>query len=371
MQVLEILTADQRRRYVLLDEHGTLVEPVVRYLKHLDRRGAARNTLAAHAYGLKWYWEYLAEKTLDWRQPSLDSMADFVNWLRWPFLSQKVLPRAPVRPARSNSTINNYLTVVSCFYDYQRRVGEIVVSLREDTIRFLPESTRGYKGFLYGIADERPVAKHLLKQQEDKRSRPKTLGKAQVRQLRSACGNPRDRLLVGLLYETGMRVGEALALWVEDLDLAELVIQVRDRGPLENGAEIKTPAAERAIHVSEALLHEALLYVAQAHTLDIQTNHLFLKAQGSHAGQPLDYANVDALFQQLRHKTGIEATPHLLRHTHFTLLAEADWPPELLRERAGHASFHHTYQSYVHPSQQRLRKEWERVEQLGCLSLNE
>src|SRR5579864_2485483 len=45
MRVVEIETQDQQRRYVVIDDVGMLVEPIVRYLKYLDRIGAARNTL--------------------------------------------------------------------------------------------------------------------------------------------------------------------------------------------------------------------------------------------------------------------------------------------------------------------------------------
>jgi len=45
MRVVEIETQDQQRRYVVIDDEGMLVEPIVRYLKYLDRIGAARNTL--------------------------------------------------------------------------------------------------------------------------------------------------------------------------------------------------------------------------------------------------------------------------------------------------------------------------------------
>lgn len=369
MRVMHVSLADHQRRYVLLDEEGHLVEPVVRYLKHLDRRGYARNTLAAYATALKWYWEYLTEAGLDWRTPGLDSLAEFINWLRLPFASDKVRSHAPVTQARSNATINDYLTALTGFYDYMWRVKEVAFDLGQETTVYLPDRVRGFKGFLAGIADERPVAKHILKQQESKRERPPTITREQVQQLRAACENQRDHLLVGLLYETAIRIGEALALWVEDLDMADLQIHIRDRGPLENRAEIKTPDAERSLPISEALMHELVAYVAVAHTVEVQTNHLFLKAQGQHAGRPLEYADVNSLFRRLRRKTGIDVTPHILRHTALTALAEEGWAPELIQARAGHASFQYTYQTYIHPSKKRMREEWERIESIvGSLS---
>ena len=62
-------------------------------------------------------------------------------------------------------------------------------------------------------------------------------------------------------------------------------------------------------------------------------------------------------------------TPHTLRHSLLTKLAELGWQPELLQERAGHASFQQTYQTYVHPSTEALRAAWEQTqEQVGLSS---
>ena len=93
-----------------------------------------------------------------------------------------------------------------------------------------------------------------------------------------------------------------------------------------------------------------------------------MKRQGTHAGQALTYADVDSLFRRLRSRTGIAVTPHILRHTMLTALAEQGWAPELLQERAGHASFQQTYQTYVHPSQEALQSAWEKTQGAVCLT---
>src|SRR5436305_1893298 len=105
MYVVEIQTADHHKRYVVVDEKGSLVEPIVRYLKYLDRIGAARNTLRSYASALKLYWHYLLQQELDWQQVTLDDLAQFVLWLKLPSGSLKVLPAHPVAQARSNRTI--------------------------------------------------------------------------------------------------------------------------------------------------------------------------------------------------------------------------------------------------------------------------
>src|SRR5205807_8427831 len=91
----------------------------------------------------------------------------------------------------------------------------------------------------------------------------------------------------------------------------------------------------------------------------VETNHLFVKLRGKQSGQPLTYADVDSLFRRLRQKTGIHGvTPHILRHTMLTRLAELGWAPELLQVRAGHASFQQAYDIYIHPSLAALRTAW-------------
>lgn len=367
MRVVEVETQDAQRRYVVIDEHGNLIEPIVRYLKYLDRIGSARQTLRSYASNLRLYWEFLLQQELDWQQITLDELARFVTWLKLPTSSLKVLPVFPVEQARSNRTINHALTVVRGFYDYHWRMADLSVNLKDQTTTFLPPRARRYKSFLHHISRGSPVSKNILKQKEDKRLRPPTLTKAQVQELLDACANERDRLLIWLLYESAARIGEVLALWVEDVDVAENRLSICDRGELSNGAEIKTAHSLRSLDVSAELIDALVGYVGRAHTATVETNHLFIKLHGANAGQALTYADVDSLFRRLRRKTGLSVTPHLLRHTMLTKLAELGWPPELLQERAGHASFQQTYQTYVHPSQASLRVAWRQTQEQVCL----
>lgn len=368
MRIVEIKTQDHKIRYVVMDEEGQLVLPIAHYLKYLDRIGSARNTLRSYATALRLYWEFLSQEHLNWQQITLDDLSRFVLWLKLPSGSLKVLPVHPVEQARSNRTINHTLTVIRGFYDYHWRTEEVSTNVKEKTTTSLPVRARRYKGFLHHLTKGSPLTKNILKQTEAKRQRPRTIAKDQVQDLLTACTNERDRLLVWLLYETAMRVGEALSLFVEDVDVAENRIHVRDRGELLNGAEIKTVHAPRAIDVSSDLINEIVAYVGRAHTAEVETNHLFIKLHGQHSGQALTYADVDSLFRRLRHKTGLDVTPHVLRHSMLTRLAEAGWQPEHLQERAGHASFQQTYQTYVHPSLSALRAAWEQTQYQVCLS---
>ena len=82
MRVVEVEKQDGQRRYVVIDEAGVLVEPIVRYLKYLDCIGSARQTLRSYAYSLKQYWEYLTQQHLNWQEVTLDDLSRFVLWLK-------------------------------------------------------------------------------------------------------------------------------------------------------------------------------------------------------------------------------------------------------------------------------------------------
>jgi integrase/recombinase XerD len=363
MRVQEIVTPQHHhKRYVVVDERGDLIIPVVRYLKYLDAIGRARNTLRSYAQALSLYFTYLAQQDLDYQEVTLDDLGGFVLWLKNPYRSLKVLPVQPVAQARANTTINNGITAVSGFYDYLWRQDDLAADLNEKTRAYLPARTRSYKSFLHHIAKGKLVEKNLLKQRVPRRGQPKTLSKEQIETLVNACKNPRDHLLLTLLSESSLRVGECLALWIEDIDVDGRKIHVRDRGPLSNDAEIKTPASCRSIDVSDELINQILDYLVIIHTDEVVTNHLFIKLRGANAGQPLGYADVNDLFQRLKSKTGIDAHAHLLRHSSLTSLAKNGMRPEALRERAGHAQFQYTYQLYVHPSEEEMREEWEKAE---------
>lgn len=115
--------------------------------------------------------------------------------------------------------------------------------------------------------------------------------------------------------------------------------------------------------VSDRLTEKTTIYLPSGARRYKDFNHLFLKLRGTHKGDPITYDEVNSLFRRLRSKTGIDVAPHILRHSSLSALAKAGWKPEYLQERAGHASFQHTYQLYVHVSENELHEEWEKTQQ--------
>jgi len=360
--VQEVTTRDGRIRYLLLTDDGEVVEPVARYLKYLDSVAKARNTIRTYCYHLKLYFEFLRQQRLDYRYVGLDDLATFVRWLRNPFGTLRVIPARLVKEARSPHTVNMIISAVTNFYEYLMRNENYEGQLPERLKRIMWGSRRKFKGLLHHVTKDKPLERNILQIREPRRIRPKVLTRDQVQRLIGACTNSRDRLLIALLYHAQLRIGEALALWLEDFDVAAGTVYVRDRGELANGAEIKTASSPRSVHVSRDLINLFLDYVAEYHTDSVSTNSVLLKIAGSAKGSPMSYADVDALFRRLRKRTNLFATPHMLRHTGLTELFRAGMRPEVMQRRAGHAHVQTTIQTYVHPSEEDLREDWERAE---------
>jgi integrase/recombinase XerD len=352
MKVVELKTVDGRIRYYLADDSGIPVPPVLKYLKFKDNSGYARNTLRMHCIHLKHFFTYLGEVGKDYEQVSIDDLAGFLSWLKNPDILKKIVPLR-FESEHQPQTINAMIDTVVMFYDYLLRHDDMENLLSEKLVKFVRYPGRNYRSFLHGIAENRMIKGHILKLSVP-RMQLRTISREDAAVLLDTCTNLRDYFLLYLLFESGMRIGEALSLWVEDFDMAGLTITLHDRGEMENLAEIKTVSSPRKLNCTQELMDLFTGYICEYHTAEIHTNHVFLKLRGGMAGKAMDYRDVDNLFRNLRKKTGIRVTPHVFRHTSLSLLYSAGWEPEMLRQRAGHKNIYTTLDTYVHPSEEEV-----------------
>jgi integrase/recombinase XerD len=362
MEVVKVKTEEGKERYFVADDNGLPIEPILKFIRFKDNTNFARNTLRMYCQHLKLYFEYLQQRELNFQVVTIDDLALFVNWLQNPYKSLKVIPTNQVDEARSPRTVNIIVNTVLAFYDYILRHEEYSNNVSDRLKKFVSTPSRNFKGFLYGIAHEqKKVTINILKLKVPK-SKPKILSKDEIGMLVRACNNLRDKFLLSMLYETGMRIGEALSLWIEDIDISDMIIDLKDRGQLENNAEIKTVSSPRRIDISQNLADMFMEYIAEYHTEEVETNHIFIKISGENKYKAMDYVDVDNLFRALKKKTSIYVTPHMFRHSSLTLLRMAGWQPELLRIRAGHKNIYTTMNTYIHPSDEDITKEFEKTQ---------
>jgi integrase len=306
---------------------------------------------------------YLQEEEKDYKKVCLEDLINFLAWLSTPNQNVKINSFQPVNRKRTEKTINLIVTAIINFYDYLYRNQELENDLTSQlTKRVFTRGRTKYKDFLYHINKSDTIHQNLLKVKEP-RKKIKALKKEEVQRLITATTNIRDKLLIQLLFESGLRIGEALSLFLEDFIFDHKNghrIQLVDRGELENGAKLKT--GERAIYISQELinLYDDYLYEV-FDCLNLKTNFAFVKIRGKNVGQAMNYQDVSALFKRLRKKTGINVHPHLLRHTHATIYYKQTKDIKQVQERLGHSQIQTTINMYIHLSDEEIREDWEKV----------
>ncbi|WP_245555481.1 tyrosine-type recombinase/integrase [Baaleninema simplex] len=343
--------------WMLVGDDYLPVEPVQEFLDYLRNVGRSPNTVRSYAFHLKLYWEWLQESHLQWTDVSIAELADFMLWLRTPEPTgvASVVER---ESARTESTVNAILTPVCMLYDFHERSGKVPhIPLYRSQV--LPG--RRYKGFLHHITKGKPVRSRLLKLKTPKRQ-PKTLSSEQVRAVVDACHRVRDKFLLCLLHETGMRIGQALGLRHEDIRSMDNVVQIEPRDDNENGARSKS-RDPYSLDVSKSLMELYTQYLNDEFMEILDDNfseYVFVNLWDGPIGAPMTYNNVMALFRRIKRKTGIAITPHMLRHTHATELIRSGMEMAYVQKRLGHASIQTTIDTYVHVSNEDMKREYQK-----------
>jgi integrase/recombinase XerC len=154
----------------------------------------------------------------------------------------------------------------------------------------------------------------------------------------------RDRVVLELLYATGIRVGELVGLDIGDLDRRRRVLRVMGKGAKERTVPYGL-AAERAV---QSWLAGARTELATSHSGEA----LLLGARGGR----LDVRAVRSIVhRRVQAVPGApDIAPHGLRHTAATHLLDGGADLRSVQELLGHASLA-TTQIYTHVSVERLR----------------
>ena len=350
MQVKKIKINNQSQDFwIVIGSDYFPIEQISLYLKYLHSTGKSPNTIRAYAYHLKEFWLFLDNSQLEWDDIGLVEMSQFINWLKIGHTGN-VIPFSKTTSLRSEKTINTIVTAVSSFYDYHSRLDQTKPLQIYKTDSFRGKS---YKSFLHHISKQEANKRNILKIKEPKRN-PKTLTTEQIKTIVAASGNRRDKFLICLLYETGMRIGEALGLRHEDIRSWDKVIQVIPRSGNENKARAKSDE-QRNFDISSELIQLYTDYVVHDFD-DIDSDYVFVNIWGRNIGKPLAYSTVYTKFRRMAEKQGFPFSPHIFRHTHATELLRSGWDASYVQKRLGHKDIHTTINTYAHLNEQDLKQ---------------
>ena len=159
----------------------------------------------------------------------------------------------------------------------------------------------------------------------------------------------RDRLVVELLYGSGLRVAELCGLQEENLNLKERTIEVMGKG-----SKIRTiPITAYACDLLELWIPTGSKAFDDGYTPSGRSSSgLLVNRRGNGLGRS-DVRRI--LHRLLRLKGMTERSPHALRHTYATHLLDGGADLRAVQELLGHADLT-TTQIYTHVSREQLRE---------------
>jgi integrase/recombinase XerC len=219
----------------------------------------------------------------------------------------------------SARTVNRKMSSIKAFFKYQRKVGAI---------------------------DLDPTILHRSLKAEKKLEIP--FSELEVRSLLDVSIDTsdftavRNQLIIELLYVTGMRRMELIALIKSDLDLSNRQIKVSGKGNKERIVPLLSNVSKRIIQ-----------YVILRNTIAIPgVQELFITDKGLKLYPNFVYRVIKSYFSKVSLK--VKISPHIIRHSFATHLLDHGADLVAVKELLGHSSLAST-QVYTHMSVEALK----------------
>ena len=275
-----------------------------RYLK--NERKYPENTITSYLNDLYNYKQYIHEKLLNYKIINKDEIREYLKYLD--------------KEKKSKSSISRELSALRNFYT------------------FLLHNN---------IVDNNPF-KNIKNPKKDKKL-PNFLQTDELQNIFDSIdmSNPlgiRNRLIIELLYATGIRVSELTSLKLNDIDIHNKEIRITGKGN-----------KERIVYFGDYAKKYLSLYINEARyeLLNSNTsNHLLINNKGS----ALTSRGVELIVNEVVKKAALKhnISPHVLRHTFATDMLNNGADLKSVQELLGHESLS-TTQIYTHITNERFR----------------
>ncbi len=284
------------------------INAFLNYLK--VEKGLAANTISAYGRDLKKFAAFEAKRRTGLEAIHRDDIVDFLRSL----YHQKLDSRSVAR----------HLVTLRNFFRFALSEGAVkgdpTLNLESPKIR------RSLPSYLRVEEVER------LMEQPDLRTAP----------------GLRDKGLIELLYSTGLRVSELVALRVGDLDMQTGCVRCIGKGNKER----LVPVGRRAIAAVEQYLRDARPELLRAHRPAGAMPFLFVNRRGGRLSR-VGVWKILALYGR-RAGLRVKLSPHKLRHSFATHLLERGADLRSVQLMLGHADIA-TTQIYTHVVEERLK----------------
>jgi site-specific recombinase XerD len=309
------------------------------WLKMQRDLGLAQNTIDAYGRALNDFFAFSVRDGFTPEKASREHIARYVH-----DLSSRPHPRGDkIRVLDSscglaNATMQQRLTAVRLWYDY----------LVEENLREKNPVGRGHytKGKQFGGIRERGLIPRYEKL-------PWIPNEEEWASVIQAAKNEslRNRLMLALGYDAGLRREELCLLEIRDIDPSQRLVHIR--------YEMTKNHRERVVPYTEQTGILYARYLVERRQLSSTRGPVFLSESRRNRGSPISIWTWSKVVSALAQRSGVEQlTPHTLRHLRLTDLARCGWDIHEIALFAGHRSTETTL-LYIHLSGRDLKKKVE------------
>jgi integrase/recombinase XerD len=270
----------------------------------------------------------------------------------------------------SQNTIKTYKSIVNNFYNYLLNEKDLY-----DDRRFL----RSFKRYIQYLKRDRLVSQNYIylvtvvvkkflefnkvhflneiKTPKRTKSLPKSLNEIEVENLINAvdCNATEDtlakktmklrnKLILALLYSSGLRISELVTLITKDIDLDERTMRIRGKGE-----------KDRIVLFDNEVKKLIILYLEFKKT---DTDYLFL----NRFNKPLTPRYIQIMIKKYAKTAGIKkkVTPHILRHSFATHLLKNGVDIRVIQQLLGHSNLS-TTQIYTSVDMETLKTVYDKA----------
>jgi integrase/recombinase XerC len=287
-----------------LTEHNHIIS----FLEYLFlEKGYSRHTITAYKADL-FAFNHFCEVTYDQENLVAINYSQIRSWIV-----------SLVNGGISNNTINRKVSSLKSFYKFLQKIAQ-----REDN----------------------PLSKHKALKVAKKVQVPFTSNEINLVLQNIAKEKDfdalRNKLLVALLYSTGMRRAELIAIKGVDVDIAGKTIKVLGKRNKERFVPILSSVLESLQHFLELKTKN-----------NLNSEFLLITSKGNKLYETLVYRIINSYFSQVSSK--VKKSPHILRHSFATHLLNEGADLNSVKELLGHSSLAST-QVYTHNSLEAIKK---------------
>lgn len=182
-----------------------------------------------------------------------------------------------------------------------------------------------------------------------------------LEQAEKVCSWP-ELLVFKVMALSGMRLGEALALRRENLDLENMAYEVKESFGAHGFGKPKSKNGYRSVDLPDDLIEEMEAYILHLRKKALQDGRgtevdlLFLDPKEKYRC-PYSQRKIQDIMRKVCRLAGLKRRhPHELRHTYATIMLLANQSPAYVKEQLGHYSIQMTVDTYGHLRSGKSRK---------------